>query len=341
MTTPIGNILRSAMRPPGKYNVISFPTHERHNSGWATTNANFHLVQGTPGVKGNGWIESYAKMPNNFQLLQSNENPLVHLPRHIDFDFTLGQHKFGQAQTALQLSNYLKIPSIVLEHTTVTNSQLQAAVPQLREIRGDVNVFISEISALAWGWDLNDPSIEIIHHGVDSEKLFRPLPQVKKEGYILSIVNDWVNRGDILGWDIFQRVIGENKVPCRILGDNPGISKPAKNVYELVQEYNHASVFYNTSRFSPIPSVILEAMACGLPVVSTDNFLISEIIVNGVNGYKTNSEAEQLKHLKRLLNDPEERAALGKAARETIVRDFPMKTFVDKWNKVFDKVTNK
>ena len=79
-------------------------------------------------------------------------------------------------------------------------------------------------------------------------------------------------------------------------------------------------------------------MSCGIPVVSTDNFLISEIIVNGVNGYKTNSEADQLKHLQRLLMDKDEREELGKNARETIIRDFPLDKFIQSWNDVFDKV---
>jgi glycosyltransferase involved in cell wall biosynthesis len=296
------------------------------------------MLQGTQGVKQNGWVSNYATQPNNHQLLPKTDNPLQAIPNHFDIDFFLGQHRFGQAQTALQLGHFFSCPTIILEHTTVTNPQLEAARPQLKQIRGDINVFISESSALAWDWDLNDESVTIIHHGVDSKNLFKPYSQLQKgEPYILSIVNDWVNRGDLLGWDIYNRVVVNNKLPCRILGDNAGISKPAKNVFELVQEYNHAGVFYNTSRFSPIPSTLLEAMSCGLPVVSTDNFLISEIIVDGVNGYKTNSEAEQLRHLQRLLTDKEEREELGRNARKTIMENFKMEDFTRNWNNVFDR----
>jgi glycosyltransferase involved in cell wall biosynthesis len=76
-------------------------------------------------------------------------------------------------------------------------------------------------------------------------------------------------------------------------------------------------------------------MSCGMPVVSTDNYLISEIIIDGVNGYKTNSESEQLRHIQRLLTDPAERAELGGHARQTIVERFSMENFVKNWDNVF------
>lgn len=339
MATTIGSILRHALRSEKeKYHCLTFPTHERHNSLWENTNCEFMLLQGTQGVKQNGWIKSYAEMPNNFQLLSSSQNPLETIPPFWNPDFLIGQHRFGQAQVALQLADYFRCGSIILEHTVPTNPQLEAARPQLKQLRGDINVFISSMSVSAWDWSLEDKSVVVIKHGVQSD-LFKTNPMVKKENYVLSIVNDWVNRGDLLGWDIFQRVVGQNRLPCKILGDNPGISRPTQNVYELVSEYNKALVYYNTSRFSPIPCSLLESMACGLPVVSTDNFLISEIIVDGYNGYKTNNETDQLRHLQRLLVDKDEREELGRNARETIVKNFTMSAFIKAWNDVFDRAS--
>lgn len=339
MATPIGTILRRSFRQPNEnYNCITFPTHERYQSGLANTKCNFYMLQGTPGVKGNGWIESYAIMPDNHILLEKRDNPLQAIPSWIDgIDFTIGQHRYGQGQTAIELANFFSCSSIILEHTVPTNDNIRVAIPQMKQVRGDINVFISRSSCEAWGWSPDDPAVEIIEHGVNTD-LFKPTRVTSQQPHILCIVNDWVNRGDILGWDIFQRVCVANHLPVKVLGDNPGISQPARNVYELVQAYNSASVFYNTSRHSPIPTVILESMACGVPVVSTDNYLISEVIVNGVNGYRTNSEAEQLKHLRRLLLDKDEHSELGQNARQTILDRFPLSNFVKNWNRVFDRV---
>jgi hypothetical protein len=341
MATNIGSIIRQATRNnEDRYNCLTFPTHERYQSNLANTFCDYYMLQGTPGVKENGWITKYANMPKNHILLEKQNNVLESIPSWMNPDFVLGQHRFGQAQTSLQIAKHFGIKSIILEHTTVTNDNLRRSIPQLREIRGDINIFISKSSCEAWGWDLNDLAVRVIEHGVDS-KLFKPNVNLKNridQPYVLCVVNDWKNRGDILGWDMFNRVIMNNKIPVRILGDNPGISQPPQHVYELVQEYNKATVFYNTSIHSPIPCVLLEAMACELPVVTTDNYLISEIIENGVNGYKTNSEAEQLNHIRRLLKDKDEREQLGKAARQTILTKFNLARFVSEWDEVFGEM---
>ena len=336
--TPIGNIVRRSLRQDNdRFNILSFVTHERNNSCWRDCKANFYLFQNGPpewGLKGN-WVEKYAPIPKNISIL-SSENPLGNVG-HLNFDFILSQHKFGQIQGALDLGKKFNLDVLHYEHTVPTNDNLRAAVPKLKEIRGKKNVFISKSSCEAWEFNPEDSDTVVIEHGVDS-KLFKPNHNLKKDPYVLFIVNDWVNRGDILGWDIFQRVIANNRIPTKILGDNPSISQPPQNVYELVMEYNKAAVFYNTSRHSPIPCVLLEAMACELPVVTTDNYLISEVIENGVNGYKTNSESEQLAHIKRLLADKDEREELGKNARKTILEKFDLKRFCQQWNQVFEEL---
>ena len=65
--------------------------------------------------------------------------------------------------------------------------------------------------------------------------------------------------------------------------------------------------------------------------------MIPEIIVNGVNGFISNDENELREYAQQLLDDKELREKLGKAARETVVRDFSEEKFIDNWNKTFDK----
>ena len=106
---------------------------------------------------------------------------------------------------------------------------------------------------------------------------------------------------------------------------------------KLVEEYNTAQVFLNTSTVSPVPTALLEAMSCGCAVVSTANCMIPSIIKNGHNGLCTNDPNEMRSMIQTLMKDPDLATRLGNNARETIVRDFSIPVFVDRWNSIFNK----
>ncbi|MDD9952714.1 MAG: glycosyltransferase family 4 protein [Candidatus Woesearchaeota archaeon] len=69
---------------------------------------------------------------------------------------------------------------------------------------------------------------------------------------------------------------------------------------------------------------VLEAMACGLPVVSSKVGFIKYYIIENENGlfFENTSAYDLMVKLQRLYDRPEKRAALGKAARATILESF-------------------
>lgn len=72
------------------------------------------------------------------------------------------------------------------------------------------------------------------------------------------------------------------------------------------------------------PVVLMEAMASGLPVVSTYHGGIPELVRDGVTGFlveERNSEALADK-MEVLINNPELRRDFGKKGRENIVKNF-------------------
>jgi glycosyltransferase involved in cell wall biosynthesis len=84
-----------------------------------------------------------------------------------------------------------------------------------------------------------------------------------------------------------------------------------------------ADLFVMSSHAEGFPNALVEAMACGLPVISTRfGGAINDIIQDGVNGLVVPpGDPEALAAaMVRLMNDPGQRALLGARASEVVER---------------------
>jgi glycosyltransferase involved in cell wall biosynthesis len=128
--------------------------------------------------------------------------------------------------------------------------------------------------------------IHLINNGIDLS-VFNIIPNIKKENLILGVASTWdrikgleyfLNLREILNEDVLIVLIGLSKkqiknLPKGILG-----IERTENVTELVAWYNKASVFVNTTLVDTFPTVNIEALACGTPVVTFDTGGSPEII---------------------------------------------------------------
>ncbi|HWQ13749.1 MAG TPA: glycosyltransferase [Roseiflexaceae bacterium] len=102
---------------------------------------------------------------------------------------------------------------------------------------------------------------------------------------------------------------------------------------DLVPVFQRADIFALASFVTEdgdrdgVPNVLAEAMACGLPVVSTAVAGIPELVRHGANGLLCPArDVEALAAaLARLLDDEGERRAMGAQARRTVVESFDMR----------------
>jgi glycosyltransferase involved in cell wall biosynthesis len=253
------------------------------------------------------------------------------LPSGVDLDLVWSQEKNGQYPIARRLSEQLQLPLVSLEHCLPPPEVPEGYLRTLKAKQPtDVQVFISDYSRRKWGW--SEDEALVIHHGIDAD-LFTPEGSRGREPVLLSIVNDWKNRDWCCGYTFWEEAT--RGLPVKVLGDTPGLSKPAESPEHLAHEYRHAQIFVNTSLVSPVPTALLEAMASGCCVVSTDTCMIPEVIEHGVNGILCKTPGDMREKLNLLLDCPVKCREMGNAARQTILDRFNLSNFCVGWDMIF------
>lgn len=202
----------------------------------------------------------------------------------------------------------------------------------------------------------SDSQIEIYHMGVDPDEFAFRAPQdnpdkpfqmiavgrfVEKKGleYAIRAVAEAASQ------------IGDRKIHLDLIGDGP-LAGPLKALVEeldlgamvtfhgflphaeVAKALKDADAFVLPSVVAAdgdmegIPVSLMEAMASGLPVLSTRHSGIPELIEHGVNGLLADERdvAGLSNQIVTLINDPDGRAARAAKARDTIEQDFNLKT---------------
>lgn len=106
------------------------------------------------------------------------------------------------------------------------------------------------------------------------------------------------------------------------------LSKP--EWVELSKNYN---IFINTSSFDNLPVSIIEAMALGFPIVSTNVGGLPFLIADGKDGLlvEANNVPKMAESILRLINDNDLVAAISKHARDSALR-FDWKEVGHQWD---------
>lgn len=90
------------------------------------------------------------------------------------------------------------------------------------------------------------------------------------------------------------------------------------------------------------PWVIVEAMAAGLPIISTDQGAITESVIDGVNGFIVEKQNSQqiAEKIKILIEVPELRKKMGKESRRLYEENFTEEKMVERLTQAFNSVLN-
>lgn len=116
-----------------------------------------------------------------------------------------------------------------------------------------------------------------------------------------------------------------------------------QNEYGVRDELNNGDIFILSSLSEGISNAAIEAMSCGLPVVTTDCGGMREAVTDGEEGFVVPArDAKKMADaIIKLLNDPDLRFRMGKKAREKVLKEFSSDDqagqFIDLYNKVLGR----
>lgn len=162
---------------------------------------------------------------------------------------------------------------------------------------------------------------------------------IKSASYISK---QWSNTRFLLIGDDFQD--GKYIEELRRLGDNLGVSDevfflgPRSNIPEIMKDLN---IFVLASKSESFGLVLVEAMACGVPVVSTSaGGTAQEIIINGETGFIINDDKplSLANAILTLLRDEKLVDTFGKAGQKRAFDKFDLERMVDEIISVYDDV---
>ena len=129
---------------------------------------------------------------------------------------------------------------------------------------------------------LKDISIQVIHNGIDID-VFSPFNSVKAEHklnnkfVIIGVANNWVARKGLGEFLKLSKMLDEDEIIVLVgLSANQAKNLPGNiigfcrvgNTGQLANLYSSADVFFNPTFEDNFPTTNLEALSCGIPVIT-------------------------------------------------------------------------
>lgn len=107
---------------------------------------------------------------------------------------------------------------------------------------------------------------------------------------------------------------------------------------KIAAAYGACDFFVLPSLEDNLPNTVMEAMSCGRPVLAFGSGGIPELVEHEINGMLASDSAGLSQAMAGLIVDPEKCERLGKAARQKVIREYPLKAQGDKYAALYQEL---
>lgn len=249
----------------------------------------------------------------------------------LEIDLVLFQSSknYTEDQHEILSSAQRRVPRIFLEHDPPREHPTDT-----RHVVDDSEILLVHVTAFNdLMWDSGRTPTRVVEHGVEVPSNVRYSGDLERG---IVVVNGLPARGRRLGADLFYAV--RERVPLDLVGIGSeavgGLGEVGhRELPELLSRYRF---LFNPIRYTSLGLAVCEAMRIGLPIVAIATTEMATVVENGISGFADTSVEALVAHMRRLLERPDEAAALGAGARRTAARRFSMERFVRDWNAAFE-----
>lgn len=305
-------------------NILTTICHEGWQTNLSKTNHKFFSIKSPE--RPNGWRVNERKLPANWQQIESFNG--------LKFDCLLINTP-QQRQFAAKIRSDFDIPIIEMFHCYPYISWTKADVEEIKKQDiANIKVFATKDCASKWGYDYNREDVKICGHTAD-EEIFGKVEYTGHIDRVLSVAYDFKERANILGYNEWENII--RGMPHLHIGNEEFATVSTSNWLAEIF-YPESRCFINTAKWSPIPTAMVEAMACGCPIICTrapyNNELFREF--SDIVLYEDVFDAKN--KIKYLLKNREEACIIGKEIKNLYKSAFSAEKFVSCWENIFEQV---
>lgn len=298
-----------------KPKILDFLIHGGHQYEFFKNNADFYCL----GVNGEIHTSKSLGRPqqNNVNFISKN------YLSNFDPDIVMIRAGVNHENLYKFIKNGAKAIAVVQTHTPFK-------IPEWCKIV----VWNSKVSMDKYKKFLTGKQHYYIVHGFDPNE-FKPLNIEKKER-ILSSYSLFKQRGDFLGYDNWKKINDQINL-CDVIGHGNEEIKNNIGIFsypQLIEIYNSYSGYLNTSIHSAMPRSRAEAMMCGLPIITTSNYDTPFYFKDRINSLIANDPGSMIKLIRLLLSNSKMQEDLSLAGRETAIKYFNIKTYLERWKNI-------